>query len=844
MHIYTNLKLGDNQFKFILLSKVEMGGQQATLTFKDILQSEQRCKIVADLGNPVHIISAEGFNNVILTPATNTGCANFTQVVNKLSAQASKETRPSDEVLGKLATNLNVSLEKMNIKELLTVSDMHKLLDAMVLFKNYIEGKEVFELSVSEYNIPLEYREQTLKVIEAVNSNFDSYDLSFLDSEDNKTIFMETPEDEVSLQIPTLDNIKAGIDLPLAKSSYFSPFGVDTKVMSEPYSDYERLLPAGYNISDVVGTPDNSDLPIQPNEEKFYKKLCKLIDFGLAHEEYKASINEYLEGLMVKVASWNWMFTGHFPVSLAEDDVDEFGNSKNENTNANESNVEYPVRKGDIEAQGIFMGEQAERFIQGDVTIVEYVKSSETKNKYSVEEDTEESVLKRRYAKAEAVIKLLRWGNRKPKKLHVADNPRYIDLLTYTPSSFSGSYADLKPIEYSDGSKYANIKLINYKAPVKDTLYAKSNGYNEKLLDTTLGVSCVEQYEGNVYRNIYMSIFDFINILQENPKAFSGIELVDDKIKYTGNYDEDYLEDNAISLMDVLATLKSDVDGINAPYFNNNTKDFYSVFMDKSKIGKNQFILYTLAQNIGDRDLLPLYKGYSFKTIKELGSKISMHNTFIRLSDTDSDALILNTIKELDIDKYLAITELSVVFPLIYKANSALVALRRQGNQITFEDKIREYLKVMITEGYNTNILAETTKKSTVSKTSNELKKLNITGNPSTKVASSIDTNNFYCAMPKSDGSNYFPIVKKVKGSDGKAELKVVGTLCNTEINGVKSYIITSKTYSNVKNKPLSVAKILKFIFRDYVFIAEGKFENTLVRFTSREDMTKLLSEA
>lgn len=842
MLIYSNTKLGNEQFRFVLLSIVSKDNQQVTLTFKDILQSAQRNKVLADLDSSIEIVSTEGFNNVIPVPASRIA-VNFSNIINQLFDKASKETRPNDDYLKKLSSGINVSLKKANINITLGVNEMHKLLDAIVLFKDYIDGKEVFQLDVSEYDIPLEYREQTLKIISKVNDGFD--ESSFLDSSDNVTLFMETPEDEVSLKIPSLDIIKAGINVALEKSEFFAPFGADTAKLSKPYVDYEKLIPAGYNITDVTGSTGNSDLPIQPNEEKFYKRLCKLIDYGYAHEDYKKSINEYLESIIVKVSSWNWNFTGHYPTGVLEEDLDEFGNPKESDDKANaqsDFSNEYPTPPNIKVNMNSYYN--ADSLIQGDVRLLEYIKSSENKDKYFDKEETEEEILNRKYAKAEAIIKLLRWGDRKPKKLHIANNKRYLDLMTYTPSSFSGDYKNLKPIIDSKGVRYTNLELINYKAPIKDTLYAKSQGYTEKILDTTVGIRCVEHYEGNINRTIYMSIFDFINILQESPKAFYGIELVNDDIVYTNNINSDTLEDNALSLMDVKSTLDSDIEGINCPYFSKDALDFYSTFLDENKIGKDEFILYTLAQTMGDNNLTTLFEEFSFKTIKELGDKVSMKNTYINLSYNDSEAVILNTVRALDINKYLTITELGRVLPLIYKANIELYALKRKGVIVSFEDKIREYLKVMITEGYNVNILAKQSERKT---SNNGLKKLNMTNSSddskNAKAESKVDINLFIKDMPENKGDNYYPIVKKVKSPSGKAEIVVIGTLCTVSENDNKFYIITSEKYTNIKGKPLTINKILKIVLKDYINIINGNIKATSIRFKSKEDMFKLYKE-
>lgn len=826
MLIYSNTKLGEEQFKFILLSIVSKGNQQVTLNFKDILQSTQRSKVLADLGDSIEIVSTDGFDNVIPIPAGRTAI-NFSSIINQLFDKCGKEVRPSNDYLKKLADSINVSLKKANVNITLGITEMNKLLDSIVLFKNYIEGKDKFQLDISEYDIPLEYREQTTKIITNINSKFD--ELSFLDSSDNVTLFMETPEDEVSLKIPSLDIIKSGINIALDKSEYFSPFGNTTEKISEPFSDYEKLLPAGYNLSDVVGSPANSDLPIQPNEEKFYSRLCKLIDYGINHEDYKNSIDEYLESIIVKVATWNWNFTGRYPTGLSEEDLDEYGNAKesDDKNSRSESNVEYPVPKGMLISVGAEYS--ADIIIQGDLRLLEYIRYSEKS------EDA-------KYAKAEAIIKLLRWGNRKPNKLHIANSPRYLDLKTYTLSSFSGDYKNLKPITDSRGVRYTNLTLIRYDDPIKDTLYAKSQGYTDKMLNTVVGVRCTEHYEGNIHRNIYMSIFDFINILQDNPKAFNGIELVNDEITYTGSLDSDTLESNTLKLKDVKATLDYDVEGLNYPYFSKEALDFYSTFMDKSKIGKDEFILNTLAQNIGDSNLTTLFEEFSFKSIKELGDKVSMKNSYINLSYNDSEAVILNTVRELGINKYLTITELGKVLPLIYKANAKIKELKSVGTVISFNDLYREYAKVMIIEGYNVNMLNKDNNNNSATK---NLKKLNITNsavNENNKDNKEIDLSLFIREMPKNK-DNYYPIVKKVKSPSGKAELSVIGTLC-IEPNGEnKEYIITSEKYTNVSNKPLNITKILKIIFKDYINILNGNSKSTSIRFTSKEDMIKLFKE-
>ena len=182
--------------------------------------------------------------------------------------------------------------------------------------------------------------------------------------------------------------------------------------------------------------------------------------------------------------------------------------------------------------------------------------------------------------------------------------------------------------------------------------------------------------------------------------------------------------------------------------------------------------------------------------------------------------------------------------PLIYKANIELYALKRKGVIVSFEDKIREYLKVMITEGYSVNVLAKQSERKT---SNNGLKKLNMTNSSdaskNAKAESKVDINLFIKDMPENKGDNYYPIVKKVKSPSGKAEIVVIGTLCIVSENNNKFYIITSEKYTNIKGKPLTINKILKIVLKDYINIINGNIEATSIRFKSKEDMFKLYKE-
>lgn len=314
---------------------------------------------------------------------------------------------------------------------------------------------------------------------------------------------------------------------------------VDTVFEFYDSKDYVNILRAFGNpvpASYIGGNPNNNKLPIQPNEMEYYTALRNLVTYGICAEhsiltiaelqeavaEGKTSkyVNSYLTDLAEDAFSLNWRHTGTVAISTSLD-ADSEGS---EDSCANELPgyyTVYPVTEGTktrwerrslADSLSVLLG----NFTDGFRTIKSYVNTCTINS----------------YGWCEALIRLLRWGERKPSSLLVeslSKPQQYLDMSKMSISDFDGSYDSLVPIV--DPESQSSLEVINGIAsnPTHFDMCLASD-VSELLgidvppdINIICGVTLLTKYQGGFTLKTHYDIFTLAKAIEQGDIKVKGI---------------------------------------------------------------------------------------------------------------------------------------------------------------------------------------------------------------------------------------------------------------------------------------------------------------------------------
>lgn len=285
----------------------------------------------------------------------------------------------------------------------------------------------------------LDVDEETGEVMESLDS-------------DKTAVF--NPEDTLELPdlIPGYESLNPQINFGNIPVKRLFPY-----IDSVAYEDALRMMGNPIPVTYIIGNPQNNMLGIQPNEMRYYEALKNLIIEGImiennvvTRDEVEALmaqgkrskiVDQYLADLAADAFAVNWTHTGMVLNTIESEVTDDDDDDSQGNV---EIGVAYPgyyrVDFKDGELITTMLVETCRKkftegsFIEGITRIRHYCNNQ----------------IFNSFAWAEALIRLLRWGDRKPSCLCIKsfDNskPEYLDLNTMTLTPFAGNVEDLVPV--------------------------------------------------------------------------------------------------------------------------------------------------------------------------------------------------------------------------------------------------------------------------------------------------------------------------------------------------------------------------------------------------------------
>lgn len=438
--------------------------------------------------------------------------------------------------------------------------------------------------------------EVTQKIVDKYKSTTRPKELWFLDEKINVSSKMKTPEDRVFLRLPEYESLITSetseafvAELP----SLIQPY--PAKELHTPYyMDYIQTKDPSYDVANVIGNPANNDLPIQPNEEEFYKALCSLGDYTEKHktevEDVADEDADLLASLRISNASFinlnedfknfaialldkalaiNYMHTGFVPVS-AVFDVD------NDSLDSDDES-DKTISTSEIQSSYEFYETDKQRIGEASELVLAYV-NKETNGDY--------------HALCEAIVKLLRWGDRKPSKLKVTGAKNYLSLDTFRTESNSGNFAAMEVKTINGCALLPSPYKIRLTDNIKDTSYFKKLGLDIEDMNVPVGLVLHKKYlaEDNsaIIQDIHTPIIDIVYNLvmgetSPNSKVY-GISY--DKSTNKIIFAQDILDkfDKSVALGRCVTEVTSDQESRVEFYQSGAVKDIFFEFNSMDKI--------------------------------------------------------------------------------------------------------------------------------------------------------------------------------------------------------------------------------------------------------------------
>lgn len=826
MLFYTALNIKGTLKPFVVMGRINNDSQIVHITFKNILMDKSAYKMLRYAGDIVHFDGVEGYENLIPVCATNTPTnINFTQVFNILLKAMNAGV--SENLFKNLVTQLNAKTQN---RFGFTVRDIECFYNAVVELTAYQSGK----LSV-KYDIApdsLINTKVTLPILE--NSKEEEYELDFVREGKNVDKLMVNSDDEVFIRLDTYEeilvndgeitNFLGNVIVPFKKPEFYTP-------------NYRNALTPDFNMKSLIGDADNNDLDIQPNELEFYNAMKELINYGI-RQEYpdkdleecinnhisSARVKNYLKNLAVAIAGVNWGFTGYFPISqLANFDVSDLEDLENDSDDRG-----VDENTGDTESA------------EGKKTFFakEFTPDGMFDGEYIITDVIDKASCSDIYAPAEAVIKLLRWGDRKPTRLKLKALSEYLDLANCRIEKTSGSFKNLK-VKKVNGATYSPRAIIKAPNKIKDVNYATSIGGTSSTLAIPVGLLLTKQYEGGMVQEVAVSIPTLIKHLKEFPYDVRGIQYIDNKIVTA----LDIGDATSISL-DNLTTLVRNSRSGERVYLN--TEEFIDFYLNYGQYSMDTSDLVILATFLNMKDIGSEIAQKSFSSPSELSSKYLSDNG-LDPSSVEPDMLRRLLKDNAGVKPYLNATLAKQLIELVVNVSNQNINYRREGKTANLQDYFEMYMIAMLKVGMlSSSDVLRGSDNSEVSKLSVFDSSNEVVENKEDDIERKRKEMREFLIRPIPENSEVVMLKSKPMEEKRDKQGKVIqsakpstdlGYLYLTVIDGVKRYVITDSLPKNctVKKQRIFIDQIVRVSVTDTYNLLHGNTKSVKIFYHSEE---------
>lgn len=348
-----------------------------------------------------------------------------------------------------------------------------------------------------------EVRTITMQKIAAYNAGFKRVFKSISDLE-NVTVRQTKEDDPVFIEIPDRsvllsEDRRWGNIIP-PRAQVYTAYS-EKAAYAKDYKDRvsKHLIPL------IEGQKENNSLPIQDNEKKYYDALCEWVAFNV-QEEFGESgddvidnvSREYLLELCNHVYAWGWAHNPNIPIDFVDDvDLDEL--SEDDDSSTMDGAMSRYVFERDVDDDRPIQNAliDLQHFIENASSVIGWK------------------------AYVEAVVKLLRWGLRKPTVLKLDGYSKVFELATNFERQDLGSVDDYQ-LKVVNGNSYSFIGWIT---PSLNAMDSTLKGKNYTNVPVGIAVKSVMVSPNGDELDVptYYPLFDVVPMIKSGELRIDGI---------------------------------------------------------------------------------------------------------------------------------------------------------------------------------------------------------------------------------------------------------------------------------------------------------------------------------
>lgn len=503
-----NSKTGEhNSFEIV----IAYSDKQTTIPAAMMLSNLEAYEIVSNIYNLKVIKTLEMQNPILVFDGVNSDVLNIASLYTQVISIFDK----SEETLEKVKPQI-ISLLEKQLGEYGSVAE--EVFESVLLYHKTEIGK--INITVDAFGasqIHRDFLEETTKYI-----NAQKREAIFTENK-----FQKECTDPIMFRLPTREEME-NEDI---KTSEIMP---ERSQICEPYKYadaydvcYDRAssrVPKDYYPM-IEGNPANNLLPIQENEKEFYDTLVKWIlnNLKIVYAEKLNSMNEkdfvldmttesYLNMLIERVYRWHWAHSEHVPEKRKEDLND---NTEEENDGTEKSNYIFSRKPGN-EDKPIYSAYESLR---------NFLRQASMELSYKVY--------------AEALVKIARWGTRKPTALAFENYNYTFDLYKGTAGTNVGSITDYVEVVDSTGHTHVPVSAIYSKAQIADKNFAKNQDYLFLAFGMPIGMNFAQFYMNKNNEDKKITLYRYLTMPEVVKELFMKKAGLDTEIVPVGMYVDD-----------------------------------------------------------------------------------------------------------------------------------------------------------------------------------------------------------------------------------------------------------------------------------------------------------------
>jgi hypothetical protein len=349
------------------------------------------------------------------------------------------------------------------------------------------------------------------------------------------------------------------------------------------------------------------------NEIDYYNALVNFIKFDLEKacgENWKDvfdnggltdHMREYFENLIESVLLVNWSCSGMFRIYTPDlddpesDDFDDMDGGRSDT-------IEYEYHR-ETNAQGF----------NGVEFVIGWVKSVAKGNPSNGVSPLGSAVF------AEAVIKLARWGERKPRCLKLEGKDMLFSLLEFKEVVPATDFSKLYPV-LSNGRELLLAGIVEGSSKISDKEFCDSEGVTGSIV-CPVGFVTLKSFEGDFGQIIYVSMLDVVSEYVSGNKFIDGIDIGSD-----GKFviDEGYAYSSTYRLNTACKNALNDHNC--AFYVSESLAKFSQEINAKAKMLCDLYVIESLSVSSGDV-ISMYYQDWKFNNFERLKQVVYDFNT-------------------------------------------------------------------------------------------------------------------------------------------------------------------------------------------------------------------------